>query len=249
MHGATNRIGLSKVLKVMAGDKIDILARSYYHVNGTVTNNNFSPEDIMQGFLSTQGAGNIPSAHGATTTVLSSNINGFINPVNLFSNNNPTTSSNVKAGINCIVFDEHFNYVTAQFDLMDNSSGGSGYKDHLMQNITVPKNGYVFIYCSNESDIDVFFDNLEVIHTRGQMLEETHYYPFGLTMAGISSKAAEIIDNKLEYNGTVVDWNGTTMGQECTILKLEGGALLTPWLISIIQVPLIILYIIIQYYL
>jgi RHS repeat-associated protein len=77
------------------------------------------------------------------------------------------------------------------------------------------ENGYLLFYVSNENTYTVFFDNLQVVHKPGSIVKETHYYPFGLTMAGISSKA---------LNGAVQNRNKFIGGNELQSGEFTDGA-------------------------
>jgi len=73
--------------------------------------------------------------------------------------------------------------------------------------IPISKNGYLFVFVSNEivrfahatqsnkpangqCQGSVYFDDLTIQHTPGNLLEEHHYYPTGLEMFALSSSAS-----------------------------------------------------------
>ncbi|HMP20597.1 MAG TPA: T6SS effector amidase Tae4 family protein [Ferruginibacter sp.] len=114
-------------------------------------------------------------------------------------------------------FDERFKFVEEGSQSIRVGEAGNNPEPYLLSltEIRAPKNGYVFVYVSNESNTPVYFDNLRVKHTRGRILEENHYYPFGLKIAGISSvKLGDVnegmLKNQYQYQGDFSEYDDET---------------------------------------
>ncbi len=201
LNGNTgDRSGLGITLKVMTGDVIDIWGKSYYHTNGFI-NNGYSLTSVLTSFINAFAG--TPAVAGSgkdvTGTLLNNSTNTTTGLTNWLQNNVPTPSDRPKAYINWILFDEQFRPVMSNsgFDAVDASS--DVLKAHY-NTVSITKSGYLYVYCSNESNQDVFFDNLQVIHTRGPLVETNEYYPFGLLASGISYKAAGTLENNYKLS-------------------------------------------------
>jgi RHS repeat-associated protein len=113
-----------------------------------------------------------------------------------------------RAFLNYILFDQNFTYLSSGFDRIDASAGfstgnpGSVSWDQMsLLDIPITESGYAFIWLSNETEnADVWFDDLQIVHTESSIIQADDYYPFGLSMAS-SYQRVDALNNAFKYNG------------------------------------------------
>jgi RHS repeat-associated protein len=199
----SHKMGPAILLKVMSGDSISFGVKSFYHAGGTVGSPQSSFQDVLNslanGLVSLGGGGHaaLGSLNTAGSPVYTA-LNGFLPSAD------PATTDRPKAYLNWMMLDNQLNYVGGNNLSGAKPVGNPDMLNTLAQAMAITHSGYLYIWVSNETpNWDVFFDNLSVQHYSGPMVEENHYYPFGLTMAGISDKALKsaYAENKYRYNG------------------------------------------------
>jgi RHS repeat-associated protein len=186
----------------MAGDRIHTSVQYYYPTLGAQPEGNGlnSLLGVLASVISNSaGAGILKTASGT----LAEGVGLDPAVVSFFNNqNNTPVAEKPRAYLNILFFDEQFK-MDAGASMFRQVGTGTMNPDTVGQigfmagsAALAKKSGYCYIYISNETDDLVYFDNFTLAHERSSLMEETHYYPFGLIMAGISSKAAGTIQNK-----------------------------------------------------
>ena len=204
----SNYIQKNRLVKVMAGDTIEAAVGAFYQQPTTPQNNaGIPPDQILSGLFQalvapatktlTLHGGQIAAEAGIMGTGLTARDLQALKA----KNPNRLINRKPKAYLDYIFFDNQLKFVTDGSGVQQ-VNGDPGELETLASGKVVAKrNGYVYVYTSNESTQDVLFYNLGVTQITGPVLEETHYYPFGLTMAGISSMAPLKLENRFKFNG------------------------------------------------
>lgn len=214
LDGKQRKSGPAILLKVSAGDKINIHAKSWYKHNGKkVFQHSSSLAEQAAGLAGGESGTALlhdnVGAQGAAGTALVPALMQFLQARN---GQEISVTRKPRAYLNWILLDEDLK--PFKEDTIGNPVHKGEYAGfqqvgeeeklnlHVKENWQMERSGYVYVFTSNESqDADVIFEDLGITALQGPLLQVDHYYPFGLTIAGISTRAMGMLDNRKGYNG------------------------------------------------
>lgn len=193
VNGTARIVGPSKAIHVYQGDVVNTNVQAY-------SNNTNGVNTITAGQLVFSA---IAAAYGVSgtgeNTIAHNALQGQLGAATLLSQ---SPGAVPKAGINYLFFDKDYNYVRGGFDLL---TAKQTWQNLAMQ-FTADREGYLYIYTSNESNlnVNVYFDNLTIAHdSHASVLQADDYYPFGLPMEnnGFVKTGNESQKNRFLYQG------------------------------------------------
>jgi RHS repeat-associated protein len=211
------RIGTAIMLKVMPGDRFTISADAY-HEGDLPNDGSTGMEDMLESLLNTLLGGStyagatvadLPSNVATVTTALTTpGLADQIADLQLV-NHDPAAP---KAHLNVLFFDESLKLVpeysavgqvpaslTSWINVVPNTSQTSTLC------CATPGAGYIVVYVDNQTiGKDVWFDNISIEHYTSNVIEENHYYPYGLTL---TTSAAGVKEQPYRYQGIELERN------------------------------------------
>ncbi|MDO7875132.1 DUF6443 domain-containing protein [Hymenobacter sp. ASUV-10] len=194
---APQPIGVLRQLAVQKGDTVSFVARGYYPQSVQHNSFAFSLTSFVLGLLQQQPAAPTSNDRGARARpfpLLSIGVSAGLPALMSLGNGTPLGYARL------LVFDRDSNLVASQTQQLT-SAAASGYERLTMSTI-ITQDGYVTVYVGNESNVDVYFDDVIVKHGQGLQVQETEYDPMGLTLAGLGTSSPGLKQlNQYQWNG------------------------------------------------
>ncbi len=191
-RGTAKELDPGKTIDVSTGDKLkmEVYAR-YVLSSGNASDVVASLVGAVTTAFNITAAENLVAYNG-----MNNNLPGFTSGIT-YSNGDP------KAYINYILFNT--NYTSSQYGyvVMPAAAANGWQKLSLEVPVPVGMTGFAYVWVSNESNFNVFFDDLKIIHEKTssslKVVQAQDYYPFGLTFNSYSRENS--VPNKYQYNG------------------------------------------------
>lgn len=205
-----------KILKVNAGDKFNIGVQYYYRPQANKNSSKSLREDIFNNLLNgILGLGNgatigdkVNNATQQNLTASPYNSNNALQQFTQTDQDQQTPDKRPRAYLNYVLMDTAMQFIKGGALRVGEMDAKEPEWKNLVQNdIEATKAGYFLVYISNEEQPTtnlnagaVYFDNLVIITNEGPIMEENHYYPFGLLIHPLSTSGSGRLQNKFKYN-------------------------------------------------
>jgi RHS repeat-associated protein len=191
LNGAVGReVGPGKKLDVSNGDKL----KMEVYVRYAAGSGNAS--DVVASLI-----GAVTTTFNITAGENLAAYNGMNSYLPGYTNGITYNSGQPKAYINYILFDA--NYTNSQYGYVAMPNAAVNGWQKLSLDVTVPMNGFAYVWVSNESNYNVYFDDLKIIHEKTtsslKVVQRQDYYPFGLTFNSYQSENS--FTNRYNFNG------------------------------------------------
>lgn len=200
--GNDKQVGPNILMKVMSGDKISALTNYFFTDAGAGQGSNIL-NSITNALVNSLTSNAAPSLLiKQNYAILQNQFNGA-GTLKSFIETPAGITDKPNAYLTMLFFDEQFNFVPQNSIRLQVEHGGDGNYNLPIYNQTAPQNGYVFVFLSNESNKYVYFDDFQVTHNRGRIIEENHYYAYGSNISAISASAMPSLLGGAKQNSRV----------------------------------------------
>ncbi len=203
------QIGPSITVKVNSGDTINLTAQSFYPDNKGSERTGLAETALSQLVNAIVNPAGL-SVKGKAFAVDNLKAQGFSKGTSYQNMMNKLPNSDYKEGNDrpkaymvWMLFDKEMKLVkTGRSSGARQIPEGAGQVKQMAESgIVMDQGGFLTAYTINESPASVYIDNFQLSVASGGLLEENHYYPFGMLNEGLSQSDNTDPINNYKFNG------------------------------------------------